>query len=105
MSQLAALKGRAFSKREKTLFWKASSSNNSEFKWVAYAIVDQNWKLMVNKDSSRIELYDLEADSLEKRDLSESRSEVVEALLRTLETWKTSLPTRADSSCFSKERK
>ena len=105
VSQVAALKGEPATKREKPLFWKTSSGNRQPFHWVAYAVMDQNWKLMVNKDNSQIELYDLVADPLERNEVKAQHPEVVEGLMNKLQQWKGSLPSKADSTCFSQERK
>jgi len=56
-SQVAALLGDGSAKREKPLFWKMNSrwpNRNQPYHWVSWAIVDQNWKLMTNADSSYV---------------------------------------------------
>ena len=105
-SQVATLKGESFNKREKPLFWKTPSSNaKSPVHWVAYAVVDQQWKLMTNKDDSKIELYDLVADPLEQSNRAADEPEVVKDLLGKIEAWKESLPKDPDPTCFSDLRK
>ena len=106
VSQVSALEGKPFSKRETPLFWKTpSSSAKSPVSWVAFAIVDQQWKLMTDKEDSKIELYDLVADPFEKINLADEKSEVVKELLSKIETWKESLPKDPDPTCFSELRK
>ena len=106
VSQVATLKGESSSKREKTLFWKTTSSSaKSPFHWVAHAVVDQQWKLMTSKDESRIELYDLVADPLEQKNLATDEPTVVKDLLGKIETWKKTLPKYPDPTCFSELRK
>ena len=74
------------------------------YHWVSYAIVDQNWKLLTNKDSSYLELFDLAADPYEKSDLRQQQPEVVDHLLEKLADWKATLPTKPTGKVFSKER-
>ena len=104
VSQVEVLKGKVSSTREKPLFWKTSSSGKQPYHWVAFAIVFENWKMMVSKDGSRIELYDLVSDPFEKVDLKEEKPEVVTELSEKLVEWKESLPSEPDASCFSKLR-
>ena len=105
VSQVATLKGTPFSKRETPLFWKTPSSHKSPFHWVAYAVVDQQWKLMTDKDDSQIELYDLIADPYEKTNLATEKPEVVKQLLSKIKTWQETLPKDPDPTCFSELRK
>jgi len=105
VSQVAALQGTPMTKREKPLFWKTpSGAGRQPFHWVAYAIMDQNWKLMVNQDNSQVELYDLVADPLESNEVKAEHPEVLKDLMGKLQRWKESLPSEADATCFSKER-
>jgi len=89
VSQVAALMGYGKAAREKPLFWKMNSrwppSKLQPYHWVSYAIVDQNWKLLANKDSSYLELYDIAADPYEKSELKEDEPEVVKQLLKKLD--------------------
>ena len=105
VSQVAALKGKPFTKRATPLFWKTPSAGRPPFHWVAFAVVDQQWKLMTNKDDSQIELYDLVADPFEKNNLAAEKPEVVKDLLTKIKTWQETLPKEADPTCFSELRK
>ena len=108
LSQVAALMGKGSAVREKPLFWKMNASwppsKTKPHHWVSYAIVDQNWKLLANRDSSYLELYDISADLHEKSDLREEKPQVVARLLEKLARWKTTLPAKPDESLFSAER-
>lgn len=108
LSQVAALMGKGSAVREKPLFWKMNASwppsKTKPHHWVSYAIVDQNWKLLANGDSSYLELYDISADLHEKSDLKEEKPQVVARLLEKLAQWKTTLPAKPDESLFSAER-
>ena len=101
--------GTPYPKREKPLFWLTGASstpkNSDSYHWVTYAIVDQHWKLLSNRDSSHMELYDLESDPFEKNNLAEEKTEVLASLKEKLEAWKATLPEKADPNCFSNERK
>ena len=109
LSQLAALTGNGKATRSKPLFWKMQSAwparKHQPYHWVSYAIVDQNWKLVANRDATYFELFDIVADPFEKTDLKEQRSEVARELLAKIETWKESLPAHPTGDVFSGERK
>ncbi len=106
--QTSVLLGEAKTKRQKPLFWKIGAGwpaqKSKPDHWVAYAVVDQNWKLAVNKDGTHSELYDIAKDSYEKNKLGEANPEVVKNLTKLLTDWKATLPTKPDSKCFSGER-
>ncbi|MGY8694944.1 MAG: sulfatase family protein [Verrucomicrobiia bacterium] len=108
VSQVAALKGKSFSKRETPLFWKMGASwpaqKSKPDHWVAYAVVEQNWKLVSNTDGSYVELYDIEKDVSEKKDLKAVKPEVVNQLLMKIEDWKATLPLKPSGDVFSEER-
>jgi N-acetylgalactosamine-6-sulfatase len=108
ISQVSVLKGDATKIREKPLFWKYESAwpaNESKPEhWVSYAVIDQQWKLVANNDSSYVELYDIAADPLEKVNLKEKKPKVVKQLLATLSDWQASLPPKPTGDVFSAER-
>jgi arylsulfatase A-like enzyme len=108
VSQRATMMGEKSSGRAKPLFWKMASSwppNKSRpYHWVSYAIVDQNWKLVTNGDSSYLELYDIVADPYEKDDVKETEPEVATRLLQKIAQWKSTLPAKPSGNVFSAER-
>ncbi len=108
VSQVAALMGKPADVRTKPLFWKMKGSwpiaENKPHHWVSYAIVDQQWKLVANNDSSYAELYDLANDPLEKNDLKDDKPEVVVELLKKIAQWKATLPGKPSGDVFSEER-
>lgn len=108
ISQLATLKGEKKKQRQKPLFWKMKSAwpakKTKPDHWVSYAVVDQNWKLVTNNDSSYWELYEITEDPYEKHDLKQKNPDAVARLLKEIAQWKTTLPAKPDQSLFSAER-
>jgi arylsulfatase A-like enzyme len=109
ISQVAVLKGAATTTRSKPLFWKMGGSwppkKNAPYHWVTYAAVDQQWKLLSNRDGSHVELYDIVADALEVKDLAGQEADVVKALKAKIDEWKLTLPEKPSGDVFSAERK
>ena len=105
MSQVNTLKGKTMPKREAPLFWKMQSrwpaQKSKPDHWVSYAIVDQNWKLVTNRDSSYTELYNITSDVYEKNDLKSNHPDIVKRLLKKIDQWKTELPAKPKASLFS----
>ena len=95
--------------RAKPLFWKYPSrwpaAKSKPDHWVSYAVVHDQWKLAANRDSKHVELYDLVADPLEKKDRTEANPMVVKRMLQKLNDWKATLPTKPTGDVFSAERK
>lgn len=108
VSQVRALQGTPAPRRERPLFWKADSPwpapKNKPFHWAAWAVVDDHWKLVANKDLSFVELYNLEEDPLEKTNLASRLPEQVTALKTMLQAWQASLPAKPTGPVFSKYR-
>ncbi len=108
ISQVSTLMGKGNPKRETPLFWKMDSPWPAPIDrpdhWVSYAILDQPWKLVANRDSSHVELYDIMADPYEKKDLKNQNPEVVQQLLKKLAQWKKTLPVKPEGDIFSSER-
>jgi arylsulfatase A-like enzyme len=108
LSQVATLKGKAKTQRDKPLFWKMDApwpvQKSRPDHWVAYAVVAQNWKMVTNKDSSHIELYNITSDPFEKTDHKKTKPAVVARMSKLLADWKATLPSGPDKKCFSKER-
>ncbi|NUN97437.1 MAG: sulfatase-like hydrolase/transferase, partial [Candidatus Omnitrophica bacterium] len=89
----AALLGRPFERR-KPLFWEFRSAvaghviNRSPM----LALREGNWKLLMNPDRSRIELYDIPNETSELNNLADRNPEVVERLAGQLLAWRSELP-------------
>jgi arylsulfatase A-like enzyme len=56
------------------------------------AIRDRNWKLLVNADGSQRELYDLETNRNETRNLAKENSQLADQLAERALHWRKSLP-------------
>ena len=108
VNQLDVLMGKATTLREKPLFWKSKApwpaQKTKPDHWVSYAMVDQQWKLVTNNDSSYLELYNIVKDPYEKNDLQKSKTEMVKNLLNKLDQWKKTLPEKPSGDVFSAER-
>jgi arylsulfatase A-like enzyme len=108
LSQVAALLGNGKARREKPLFWKMQSAwparKTQPYHWVSWAIVDENWKLVANRDLSYVELFDITADPKEQTDVRKQNPKVVERLLAKITEWKETLPSKPEENVFSAER-
>ncbi|APZ91061.1 Arylsulfatase [Fuerstiella marisgermanici] len=108
LSQLAGLLGDSRDGRSNPLFWKMTGRGKPQqansFHWVDYVIVDQQWKLLADDDSTHVELYNIVEDVYEKNDLHDAHPQVVAALSRKLADWKATLPNGPDSRYFSSLR-
>ncbi len=108
ISQVSTLLGKEPPKRTKPLFWKYPSPwpapETKPDHWVSYAVLDFPWKLVTNRDSSYVELFDIIADPYEQNDLKSEQPEVVEKLVKMIAKWQESLPDQPDKRLFSSER-
>ena len=108
ISQINALMGNGMTMREKPLFWKFNSpwpaQASRPHHWISYAVLENQWKMVTNRDQSHIELYDILSDPFEKKDLSQSRRPTVNHLTTTLNQWVSTLPAKPTGNVFSSER-
>ncbi|MCP4782352.1 MAG: hypothetical protein GY903_05435 [Fuerstiella sp.] len=103
-SAVSAFKGEGF-KRTKPVFWEWRGGISRDYTWPTLGIRDGRWKLLVNKEQQKTELYDLENDWAEMEDVLSGYPEVVQDLSGKLNTWKDSLPTAPRKACLSGARK
>ena len=80
--------------RKKPIFWEwrfgitGHVSNRSPM----LSVRDGKYKLLMNPDRGRVELYDIPNDPRETHNLAEHRPEVVERLSKKLLAWRKTLP-------------
>lgn len=108
ISQVSTLLGQNYPLRTKPLFWKFESSwparKNAPDHWVSFAVVDQQWKLVANKDLDYFELYDIVADVYEETDLKDQNPAVSKKMIAQIKQWQQELPEGPDEKLFSNER-
>jgi arylsulfatase A-like enzyme len=73
------LQGNSSISASRPMYWKTNQ---------AYAVREGNWKLIVHRNSGQSELYDIDKDFREMRDLSQEHPEKVEYLKEILEGFK-----------------
>jgi arylsulfatase A-like enzyme len=86
-------------KRTKPLFWEYGRNDQSfayppgpKHRSPNVAIRDGDWKLLVNADGTRAELYDLAADPKETRDRAADQPEVTHRLMDLALRWRKAQP-------------
>jgi arylsulfatase A-like enzyme len=94
----AAWFGKPEIKRRPPLFWEYGRNTNS-FSFAPdtdrspnIAVREGNWKLLINADGSRAELYDLTTDIAEQNDLAAQESAVTRRLSDAALAWRKALP-------------
>lgn len=100
---LAAFKGEKF-ERTKPIFWEWRGGIKDDFTWPSLGIRDGKWKLLVNKEMNKVELYNLEKDWAEKRNLMKRYPEIAKELMVKLDAWKAELPDAPLDRCCSPAR-
>lgn len=80
--------------REKPLFWewRANMPGHLFHKSPTLCIREGKWKLLMNEDKSRMELYDMENDRIEWANVAEKNPAIVQRLSAALLKWKATLP-------------
>jgi N-acetylgalactosamine-6-sulfatase len=103
-SMVSALKGDAFD-RGKPIFWEWRPARDHPETWPHLGIRDGPWKLMINQQLGRAELYHIRDDWAESADLAASRPEVVRQLTQQLARWEKTLPVKPPPTCMSRLRR
>lgn len=103
-SALAAFKGEP-QRRTKPIFWQWKGGDNQDYTWPSSGVRDGRWKLLANEERKLIELYDLQSDWPEKRDVAANHPEIVQQLSEKLKAWEASLPELPSTNSLSKARK
>ena len=102
LDQSTTLMGTPSASRDKPLFWKGIPGKRGNVP--AYAILDGHWRLLTDMNLNVLELYDVNEDPLEQRNLTQSRPEIAAKLLKKLQPWQATLPDAPDATCFSEYR-
>lgn len=103
-SAASAFMGKGFN-RTKPIFWEWRGGISKDYTWPTLGIRDGRWKLLVNKEQKRMELYDLKSDWAEKRNVAAGNPKVAQQLFRKLDVWKSTWQGAPDKTCLSKARK
>jgi N-acetylgalactosamine-6-sulfatase len=102
-SILPALRGEEW-QRSQPIFWETRGGLPEGDNWPRMAIRDRDWKLLMDFEGKRIELYNIPDDPSESKNLASEYPERVAALRAQLEAWKASLPRNPPAHCLSKFR-
>lgn len=89
--------------RSKPILWQWKGPRLGD-NWPRLAIRDGNWKLLMNHDGSRKELYDIPHDRAEQNNLVAAHPELADKLAKQLLAWKKTLPGKPAKHCISKLR-
>jgi N-acetylgalactosamine-6-sulfatase len=103
-SVLAAWEGGEF-RRSRPIFWDWNGTDRPPTNWPRWAVRDGDWKLLVNDDGMRKELYQVSEDGGESNDLAKEHPEQVSELAAQLEAWRESLPAEIPADCVSRRRR
>ncbi len=89
-----ALMGEAAGARSKPLFWKRPPDRPgpAEDAWPDLAVRDGEWKLLIQEDGSRPQLYNILNDPSESANLASQRPDVAKRLGKFVLAWNETLP-------------
>ena len=90
-SAFSAFKGEPLN-RTKPILWEWLGGDKQNYTWPSIGIRDGRWKLLVNKKQQMTELYDLQSDWAETKELSADYPKIVSKLSAKLDAWKKTLP-------------
>ena len=99
----AAIKGASF-QRTKPIYWEWRGGTKVPALWPHLGVRDGKWKLLVNDELAKVELYDIKADWAEKKNLAGDHPEVVEKLKKQVMQWKKAQPAKPPKGCLSATR-
>jgi arylsulfatase A-like enzyme len=101
---LEAWGGRPIAARRQPIFWEWRGGGGPPDGWARLAIREGRWKLVLNADGTRAELYDVVADRAERTNLAAGHAELVARLKRAVLAWQATLPTEPPAHCLSSAR-
>ena len=90
----SSLLGHERARRTKPLFWlrPPDRPGPANDRFPDLSVRDGDWKLLINDDGSKPQLYDLSNDIGEKHNLAEAHPEIVERLKKMVLDWRKTLP-------------
>lgn len=92
-SMAAAWRGAEVQRTQPLLWeWRFRIANHPWNRSPMLAVRDGNWKLLLNPDRSRVELYDICQDPGEQNNLADRHPEIVARLAETAIAWQQTLP-------------
>jgi arylsulfatase A-like enzyme len=96
MDLSAAMIGQGQPERGKPIMWvRPPDRPGPKHSWPDLAIRERNSKLLVFRDGSRPELFDIAADPSETTNLAEKHAEIVQRLSKTVIEWDKGMPGRS----------
>lgn len=104
VSFVDALQGDNFV-RAKPIFWEWRPAIEHPILWPYQGVRKGPWKMLVNDKLEKVELYNIEEDWAETKNLSAEHPELVAELLQLIHEWKRTLPEAPAEHCFSGERR
>ena len=103
-SIVPAIKGESFN-RKSIIYWQWLYAGKSTDFWPSLGVQDGEWRLLVNKELNRIELYNTNTDWAEQKNIAAQNPDKVKELEAKLDAWVLTLPKNPPANCFSSERK
>lgn len=85
-----AFKGKSY-KRKKEIFWyfnNVPEPGNEYFISPQFSMLDGNWKLFIEQDTSSAELYNLKSDPLEKKNVINKNKKRTQKMIKSVKAWK-----------------
>lgn len=91
----SSLLGKAVQVRGKPIFWKRPPDRPGPVRepFPDLAVRDADWKLLMQDDGSRLQLYNLGDDAGESKNLAAQHPDIVARLKQSLLAWNSTLPT------------
>jgi N-acetylgalactosamine-6-sulfatase len=78
--------------RTKPVFWECADVASGGDYWPRVAVRDGDWKLLMDRQGGRRELYHLSEDRAEAREVGAAHPEIVDRLTRLAMEWRATLP-------------
>lgn len=110
VSVVDVLRGKKMPQRKTPLFWRTDAGWSEQRgaqgeHWVGWAVVQDEWKMLMNKPMTYLELYRISDDVAESKNWADEKPEVVKQLKASLTAWQATLPAKPTGDVFSELRK